>query len=712
MLEEKEIKDLLTKIPHAPGIYKMIDVEGRVIYVGKAKDLRKRVVQYFRKNYEHSYRTKKMLENIKRIDFTSVDSDLEAIILENNVIKQFQPKYNILLKDDKSFVYVRISKEVFPRVHIVREIRKDGATYIGPKTQAYKLKETLKFLKKLFPYRHCSLGIDLISDDPVVDKKTGESKYKMNITNRTIKYPCLDFFIKRCVAPCVGACSVSDYAEIVKNVEDFLLGRPSSILEVLERQMRTYAEDKNFEKAAKVRDKILKVKDVLESQKVETANGENQDVVNYFVIQGKAYFNLFQIRGGKLIGQENFTLSAEDFDEASVDSELLEAFLSQYYELATDFPKEVLIPHEITNLNEVEDSIYLLTGKKTKIGVPKIGRKNKLLDMSLNNAKIFADRNKFKWQEEGELTILAAEELAKVLNIEKKLRRIECYDISHLGGTETVGSMVVFVNGVPKKDHYRKFKLRTVVGKPDDFKSMREVFMRRFSKISLLMQTADLTLRKAVKKDKELLEKLQFGGDGEIYFLGKKDQTVAALNLYRKTEKAIYCEEFWIDKDFGIDVSAKLIKELAKKMTKKRFYFAVDSESKESFLLNGFEEIKNLPNWFEGDLKDKEILVYDSNKHVEDKSFSEVPDLIIIDGGKGQLSSGVEVLRELNLESIKHVSLAKRLEEIFVPGLEMSIVLERSNEALKLLQRMRDEAHRFAITFNRDLRSKKLKSLD
>ncbi|MEK7085593.1 MAG: excinuclease ABC subunit UvrC, partial [Patescibacteria group bacterium] len=302
MTENKNLQKVLKNLPKAPGVYKMIDKEGRVIYVGKAKDVSKRIKQYFQKNYEHSTRTRKLLENVTNIETIIVDSELEAVILEHNLIKQLQPKYNVIMKDDKNYVYIKITLEDFPRVQIVSRIEKDNAKYIGPKTAAHKVQETFKILKKIFPFRHCGLDIKIIKDNEV------------EITNKVIKYPCLDYYIKRCIAPCIGKCSIKEYQKIIKNVENFLEGKTENILKDLKRQMQEYSAAKNFEKAAKIRDKLLKIEEIVERQKVQDQNQEDKDVINYCVSQDRAYFNLFQIRDGKLIGQENFTLSATDID--------------------------------------------------------------------------------------------------------------------------------------------------------------------------------------------------------------------------------------------------------------------------------------------------------------------------------------------------------------------------------------------------------------
>lgn len=714
MIDVKQSKKIIESAPSSPGIYKMINEEGIVLYVGKAKDLKKRLRQYFQKDYEHSTRTRKLLENATKIDFTGVDTELEAIIYESNLIKQLQPKYNILLKDDKNYVYIKITNEDFPRVQIVRKIEKDGAKYIGPKTAAHKVETTFKILKKIFPFRHCNLDIRFVK------KLTVDNE--VEVGNKVIKYPCLDYYIKTCAAPCIGKVTKEEYAEIIKNVENFLAGKADPIIKDMKEKMQKLAANREFEKAGKLRDKLKKVEEILEKQKVSDPNQEDKDVINYYITQNKAYFNLFQIRDGKLIGQENFTLSAEAAEE-NENKEVLAAFVNQYYKIATDVPKEILIPHEIEDKNEIEKILSEEKKSKVEITIPKIGNKNKLLEMSLNNAKIYADRQKPSWKVESEFTKEGTEELQKLLKLESPLKRIECYDISHLGGTETVGSMVVFQNGIPKNDLYRKFKLRTVEGHPDDYKSIEEVLTRRFSKIALDYKAKDYTFKKATKKHekeiRELIEKEDLRPDigiNQFYVLEGKDKSLAgfaALTEYPDKTNAI--ESLSVNpKERGKKIGYKLLKKIIAKSKEKRIYLICKESLKDYYLEIGFEETKTVPGNFKKTLEDciewnKSCiaLVYDKNKHKPDESFTQIPDLVIIDGGKGQLSMATKVMQSLELK-IPHISLAKQLEEIFTPESKTSIILDKTNAALKLLQRIRDEAHRFAITYNKERRSKRM----
>lgn len=717
MIEKSKLKKIFAGLKSSPGIYKMIDKDGKVIYIGKAKDLGKRVKQYFQKNYQHSTRTKKLLEKVENIEWITVDSELEAMILENNLIKQFLPKYNVIMKDDKNYVYVKITKnENFPRIQIVRKVQKDGAKYIGPKTAANKVNETFKILKKIFPFRHCGLNIDLIKEN-----KTGEHEVK--ISNKVIKYPCLDYFIKRCAAPCIGKISKKEYTEIIENVERFLEGKEENIVKDLTAKMMKAASGKKFERASQIRDQIGKIKQILEKQKISDPNQEDKDIINYCVNSERAFFNLFQIRDGKLIGQENFIFNAIDMEDSTQGNDVLEPFLSQYYELATDIPKEILIPHEIEDQKETEDFIAKQSGHKAKIIIPRIGDKNKLLEMSLKNAQIYADRNRARWKEENVNTKNAAEELQKLLKLKEPLKRIECYDISHLNGTDTVGSMIVFENGVPSNNMYRKFKLRTMEDKPDDYKSMEEVLIRRFSKIAEEFKNKDYIFKKAPKKYQKTIEKtiakedLRRGLDyKQFYILEKNKKSLAGFAaLSEHSDKVAEINALSVmPKERGNKIGQKLLKNIIAKAKAKRVYIICKQALKDYYLTVGFEEIKAIPEEMQSHYKrciewcsSSIILAYDKLKHKPDESFNKIPNLIIIDGGKGQLSIAMKILTNLKL-NIPCISLAKQLEEIYTPQSKTPILLERNNEALKLLQRARDEAHRFAITYNKLLRSKKI----
>ena len=529
MLEEK-----LKTLPEKPGVYIMKDAAGKIIYVGKAIILKNRVRQYFRSNKNHSAKVKAMVAKIVDFETIVTASEVEALILECNLIKKHRPRYNICLKDDKSYPYLKLTlAEKFPRVFVTRRLEKDGSKYFGPYTNGFAVKETLELLRKLFPLRTCK-----------------------NFPAR----PCLEFQIGRCLAPCVNKISVENYSALVKAVEKFLEGHTAAVEKDLETKMTAAAEDLNFEMAAKFRDVLLAVRKISEKQKIVTDAG-NLDAVGLARLNSEVCAQIFFIRDGKVTGRESFLLNgaADESNEKAVAE-----FLKQYYSSTKIAAEEILLPVNLAD----EDLKILSEWLNVKITEPKRGVKFSLVEMATENAKKFLEEKAARADLKNAQTVGAVVELQKYLNLQKLPRRIECFDISHFQGAETVASMVVFENGSPDKKSYRRFKIRSTEGKPDDFLSMREVTERRY-------------------------------GKGE--------------NL---------------------------------------------------------------------------------------------PDLIVIDGGIGQLNSALEIIRGLGLE-VPVVGLAKQFELIFVEGKSEPVELPRGSQSLYLMQRIRDEAHRFAITYHRKLRRKR-----
>lgn len=670
-----KLNKLIESTPKSPGVYQFIDKEGTVLYVGKTIDLRKRIKSYYQQFKRHSTRIQKLVEQINDIKTTIVGSELEAILLETNLIKQLRPKYNILMKDDKNFVYIKITqKEDFPQISIVRKVLNDGALYFGPKTAAGKVKKTLNVLKKIFPYRHCNLFLE---------QKDG----KVIVTKKTTKYPCLDYHIKRCIGPCVGNCTKEEYAEIIDQIIRFLKGNTGEIITNLTRQMQKAALDKKFEKAAKLRDKLHAIQEISEKQIISVPHREDMDAIAFISQLGKVFFTLFMIRGGKLINQENFVLNAIEGEEGDSDSEeILEAFLRQYYERATDFPKAILIPSAISN-KSLEKWIRENAGKKINIISPQKGEKRKIIDLALNNVKNFVKQNQARWQSDDARKKKALKEITKGLNLKKIPKRIECFDISHLGGTDQVASMVVFENGAPIKKHYKRFKIRTVEeGKPDDFAAMLEVIERR----SLYL----------VKSKTNIVVKVRKGAAKGLL----KEKIIGTAELILEDNLSIIKSIKFKSKDK--DIKKEFIQALAIKAKKNRVYIECKKEIVEFCEQLGFQHLKKLPK----EIKKKRgqaYLLLNKSKYKDEKGFSIKPDLILIDGGKGQLSQGIKVLEKFDLD-IPLVAIAKKFEHLFVPGKKDPIILKKDCEGLYLLQQIRDEAHRFAIEYNRKLRSKSM----
>lgn len=732
----------IKNIPHSPGVYKMKDKEGTIIYVGKAKDLSKRVKTYFQKDYAHSTRTRKLIEAAKNVEYIETDSELEALLLENNLIKELRPRYNILMKDDKSYVYIKVDlDEDFPRVRLVRERgiqrgkEEKETRYFGPKLATSKVYETLRMLKKLFPFRHCQLDIKFSQKSKVKSQKDLEDltispdKDCVEVTNKVIDFPCLDYYIKRCPGPCIGAISPEAYKKIVHQVMNFLDGKSEDLEKSLKAQMVTAANDKLFEKAARLRDKLFAIQSITERQKITDLERQDTDIINFTAELGRVFFNVFMVRGGKLISQENFMLDAFQMNEkeSSIDiAETFESFILQYYEKAADIPKEILIPDELEDKEIIEK--WLTEKKKSAVKIlnPRRGEKNKLLELSLKNAISFSKQYRIKWMAE-EQGKNALSDLAEAIKLkDKKMYRIEGYDISHLGGTDTVGSMVVFENGAAKSSDYRHFKLRTVIDKPDDYKSMEEVLMRR---LKYLVKPESISMRKARKKDIPIISKwgkevdwkeLFDTPDWENFFIFMKGKTPVGMSRLVELEKGIFAVEArYVATEFrGRKFSYVMLEKIIQKVKDKkaRFYVGVEDDLLDHYLNFGFVEVKQAPQifqkrnaeWEKFDNKEYTILAYyKAQKKTDDKSFTSKPDLILIDGGKGQLSTALMVLKRLKLE-IPVIALAKNLEEIYIPGEKAPILLEEGEEALKLLQRIRDESHRFAITFGRELHRKSL----
>ncbi|MBP9718773.1 excinuclease ABC subunit UvrC [Candidatus Gracilibacteria bacterium] len=710
------MKDLISLIPNEPGIYKMLDDQGVIIYIGKAKNLHKRVSSYFRKDYEHSSRTKKMLEHVKDLQWIQTDSELEALILENNLIKDHQPRYNILMKDDKSYAYIKVqTDEDFPRISVVRErtleaegLQKTGARYFGPKLAANKVYETLKLLKKLFPYRHCKLDIAWNGEKGSGEQLMASPKPELvNVTHRVIDFPCLDYYIKRCPGPCIGAVTPEQYGATIKKVLDFLSGKSDTLEAELEKDMMEAAAAKLFEKAARLRDKLFSIRSILQHQKISQPLRKDTDVVHVTTEMGHVYYSLLMIRNGKLVDQEQFAFDALEMNSEAntVDlAEAFESFLVQYYQRAADFPKEILLPWELEGQEAIETWLSNTKGEKVSITIPQRGEKNELLELALKNAVSFAKQHRIKWlmKQKNDNSVTRLKEVISMQD--KNIKRIEGFDISHLGGNETVASMVVFENGLPKSSDYRHFKLRTVQGKPDDYKSMEEVLTRRLKYLSK-KASIKTTFTKCGKKDfpiiVETIEKEHLNDKDvkqEELVVAKQNKKMVGFGrmIFPDPKTPIITSLYILPEARGNQLGYELIRKIIARHKVKKVYVEPGEKAVDYYAVFGFVPVH-----------DSNRMLYQVKKVKIDASFSARPDLILIDGGKGQLGVVVEVLKKLNLD-IPVISLAKRLEEIFIPNAPAPVLLEDGDEARRLLQHIRDESHRFAITFQRELHRKAL----
>lgn len=454
------LEEQLKLLPDSPGVYIMKDKSGEIIYIGKAVSLKNRVRQYFQNSKNHSPKVRAMVENISEFEYIVTDSELEALILECNLIKKHKPKYNILLKDDKHYPYIKVTmNEDYPRVLMTRKIEKDKAKYFGPYSGSFAVRETIDVIKKLFPIRTCSRTLG------------GGAKER----------PCLNYYIGRCVAPCQGDVNKEDYRSMMKEICLFLSGKQEELIEQLNNKMEAAAEAMEYEKAADCRDKISAIKQIQEKQKVLSSAMEDEDVIAFARSKDESCpentcIQIFFIRGGKLIGREHFMLS----DTESVPSkEILAGFIKQFYSGTVFVPRDILLQEEIDEINIIESWLSGKRGSKVNIKIPKIGEKKQLVDMVAENAFIVLKNFSEKLLKEKQMSEGAIEELAEILSLDSVPERIEAFDISNIQGVDPVGSMVVFIGGKAKNSEYRRFKIKTVTG-ANDYASMQEVIERRF----------------------------------------------------------------------------------------------------------------------------------------------------------------------------------------------------------------------------------------
>lgn len=452
-----DIQEHLKKLPAEPGVYLMKDKFGNIIYVGKAISLKNRVRQYFQSSKNHSSKVKSMVKNIYRFEYIITDSELEALILECNLIKQYRPKYNVLLRDDKTYPYIKVTtNEDFPRVIKVRKVLKDKAKYFGPYTNISAVNDTLEIIRNTYPIRTCSIDIQKAIDN------------KMR--------PCLNLHIKKCVGPCTGHVSKEEYGKMVEEVILFLSGKEEKLIEILKEKMNKCATDFNFEDAAMYRDKIRSLEDMMQKQKIDASTSDlNQDVIAMARAHDEACVQVFFIRNGKIVGREHFILEGVmDSERASI----LGSFVKQFYMEQEYVPKEIIIEDEIEDSFVLEEWLSSKKGQKVVIRVPQKGEKKNLVEMVRKNAveylEKFSDMNKRKYEK----SIGALEELRQILKLEEAPKRIESFDISNIQGVDSIGSMVVFTNGKKDKKEYRRYKIKTVEG-PNDYDSMAEIVERR-----------------------------------------------------------------------------------------------------------------------------------------------------------------------------------------------------------------------------------------
>ena len=493
----------LKKLPESPGVYIMRDKTDDIIYVGKAKILKNRVRQYFQNSANHSLKVKQMVSNIDHFEYIVTGSEVEALILENNLIKKHNPKYNILLKDDKTYPYIKVTtNEMFPRVFVTRKLLKDKNKYFGPFTNSSAVKENIALIDKIWQVRRCS---------KVFPRDIGKGR------------PCLNYHIGQCKAVCTGNVSEEEYNKMIGEILDFLGGKTENVVKNLTSKMLKYSAEMEFEKAAEVRDTIESIKILNQKQIIENLHIDDRDVIGFARGIRECIMQIFFIRGGKITGREHFMLEE---CEGVEDKELMTQFVQQFYSGTPFIPKEVILQCEIDDFDLISQWLSEQKGQRVNVLVPQKGERRSLVLMAQNNAKIVLDKFGAEIRREHKRTKGALEEIQKALNIDFELNRIESYDISNTQGFESVASMVVFENGLPKRSDYRKFKIKTIIG-PDDYGSMEEVITRRFTRY-INETSGDENVKKAgfdKKPDMIFLD----GGKGQISAVQK---ALTNLNLY------------------------------------------------------------------------------------------------------------------------------------------------------------------------------------
>jgi len=547
----ERVQDQLKALPTRPGVYLFRDADGDILYVGKAKSLRPRVRSYFQRTTDGRAQIRLLPERVADIEVIVTGSEVEALHLEQNLVKRHRPPFNVRLRDDKSFPYIAVTiEDEYPRVMFTRERHRPGVWYFGPYANAKKVRETLDVLNRVFPYRPC--------EGPKPGRHSG--------------IPCLDFHIERCLAPCVGYISQEDYRGIIDGVIEFLSGNTKPIQRELEEKMHAAAREERFEDAARYRNRLYAVQHLVERQAVERHSGGTADIIGFAAQDDRAVVQIFPLRGGKMIDRHSFHLENVGGQDVTT---ILESFGLEYYGSAPSVPPQIVVPRDAGDLSALAELLSERRGSRVEVRTAERGEKRRLQELADENAGHALVSEQAQSEQRRARRVEALEELREALNLESLPIRIECFDISHAMGQDPVGSMVVFQDAMPRKSDYRKFGIKTAGDEPDDFAAMAEVISRRFARVA---------------------------------------------------------------------------------------------------------------------------------DPIGEPAWTTVPNLVVVDGGKGQLTAALEAMQAYDLPRVAVIALAKRIEEVFVPGRPDAIVLSRHNPGLQLLQRLRDEAHRFALGFHRQRR--------
>ena len=680
----KSLRKRIAKAPDSPGVYRWLDAKGDVLYVGKAKNLKKRLQQYVQKDAGAAQGPWKrsLMEKAADFDVTIAGSELEALVLETNLIKEMKPKYNVLMKDDKNYVYVRVDTDKpYPPVEVVRRMTDDRAKYFGPFLSAYELNRTLDMLHEIFHFRACRASIDTLN------------------AGKTPARACVESQIGQCNGLCGGTITRDRYRNAVSEVMGFLRGDKDRTLAMLRKEMQEAAAQKKFEKAAKLRDALSAMETMKDTQVISGTDGTDIDAFGVATVGeagGKSQIVVLRVRNGKLIEERSIALAGQAENIGGI----LAQFLPQYYDAETDIPDTIVIPESFEDVVVFTEWLSGRQEKSIAVRIPERGRKSKLLEMAQANAQQKITQQFAKWEAAAKNIETALKELKKALKLPAPPKRIEGYDISHLGGVETVGSMVVMKNGKPANAEYRSFTLRTVLeGEIDDYKALREVLRRRLKHCTPEKKN-DLTATKLSKKERIALRiqeslhvlKTPKRSREETLLISDKDAPLCIIDIRRsKPKNPMYGTLVATTK-----TAAKLhacLDILERTLGKNELYLAVQEPfDRDIFSIHGLmSSAKSIPEEFESPAWP----VLHRRKTVPDASLLSVPDLLVIDGGKGQLGAVVEVLKELDLK-IPVIGLAKREEEIYLPGFSLPVDLPKHSQAQFLLERLRDEAHRSA----------------
>ncbi|PIR52550.1 hypothetical protein COU76_05850 [Candidatus Peregrinibacteria bacterium CG10_big_fil_rev_8_21_14_0_10_49_10] len=708
-----QLRKRIQKAPMDAGIYRWLGKEGEVLYIGKAKNLRNRLKSYVQEQPDAGIGPWKLslIKNIEDVEMTVTNSELEALILETNLIKEIKPKYNVLMKDDKNYVYVRISvQNPYPVVDVVRRMEDDGAQYFGPYLKAYEAKRALDMLQEVYNYREDSKALEKLN-------RAGEEAVQ--------KHASLDFQIGQSCGVAMGKISQEEYRRRIDAVVQFFKGDTTDVLQQAKERMQQAAQDRKFERAAKLRDAVQFIETMQKEQVVSDTSREDTDTFAVAMSGTRALVVVLRERNGRVIGEQSYSLRGEPESAANA----LEQFLPQYYSSVPDLPDLVVIGETIEDPALLSDWLTERKNRKVDVRIPERGKKSHVLKLAEKNAVEKIKQQEAKWESAARNLEEALAELQDVLHLPNAPRRIEGYDISHLGGTETVGSMVVAIHGKPMNKHYRSFTIQSLKeGDVDDYKALEEVLRRRLKYLSKSLKEQEedwkeqgFTFRKARKAEQNPVEEIikeyprdlnPEGANYKDFLVGRKDEKIIAfVRSYTHTGNLVELRSLWVHKDVrGEKLGHLLLRKMLKTLKKEKVYVTTEPKLQEYYAEAGFRHVLRPPEVLADAMQKaaKECpactnaiaMVYIASEHKEDASLAERPDLLLIDGGKGQLGSALKVLKNFALE-LPVIGLAKREEEIFLPSQKNPVLLPKDSQAQFLLQRIRNEAHRFANAHRR-----------